>query len=56
MCGHDHCGALLADVVQQLHDLSAGLRVKVSGWLIGSDQPRMVKQGTGDGDALLLSS
>ena len=43
-------------LVEEGHDLVAGLGVEVSGGLVGEDDGRVVDEGTGDGDALSLTA
>src|ERR1700722_2335130 len=44
------------EVVEESHDLVAGLGVQVSGGLVGQDDRGLVDQGAGDGDALALAA
>src|SRR5208282_94387 len=44
------------ELVEEGHDLEAGLGVKVAGGLIGEDDRRVVDQGAGNGDALALAA
>jgi len=43
-------------VVEEGHDLVAGLGVEVSGGLVGEDDGGVIDQGAGDGDALALAA
>ncbi len=43
-------------VVEQRHDLDAGLGVEVAGRFVGQDDGGPVDQGAGDGDALALTA
>jgi hypothetical protein len=43
-----------SDFAQQVHHPAAGLGIKRGGRLVTDDQPRIVDQRAGDGDALLL--
>src|SRR3954464_8887995 len=52
----DDGGAGLVDPVEQLHDPDRGDRVEVSARLVGQQQRRVVDEGAGDGDALLLAT
>ena len=52
----DDGGAGLVDPVEQLHDPDRGDRVEVSARLVGQQQRRVVDEGAGDGDALLLAA
>ena len=55
MRDHDQVLAGLArQAIEQGQDGLAGLFVEVAGWLIGQHQQRIVHQGAGNGDALLL--
>src|ERR671933_144621 len=49
----DDCGADTVDPVQELHDADAGVRVEVSGRLVGDEYRRLGDEGAGDRDALL---
>jgi len=53
---HDDGVALVVEVVQHLHDLTAGGGVEVAGGLVGKDNVRLVDQCPGDGDALALTA
>ena len=44
------------DPVQQAHDLDRGVRVEVSGGLVGQQDQRPVHERPGDGDPLLLTT
>ena len=44
------------DPLEQIHDVLAGLRVEVSGGLVGQQHQRPVDECAGDGDALLLTT
>ena len=44
------------EFLEQLDDLGAGLRVEVAGGFVGENDARGVRQGAGDGDALLLAA
>src|SRR3990172_7707497 len=46
--------ALPHQVVEELKDRLGGLRVQVAGGLVGDENRRVVRQGAGDGGALLL--
>jgi hypothetical protein len=48
--------ALGLEIVEEGHDLDAGLGVEVAGGLVGEDDGGVVDQGAGDGDALALSA
>jgi len=53
--GHQDDGDPVAiQSLQQVHDLHAGLGVQRPRGFVGKDQGRMVCQGAGDGDTLLL--
>ena len=55
--GRDDDGrAGAVDPVEQLHDPDRGDRVEVSARLVGQQQRRMVDEGAGHGDALLLTA
>ncbi len=53
---HDDGGALVVQLAEQLHHLAAVLRVEVAGGLVGKDELGTGDDGTGDGDALLLTA
>ena len=53
---HEYGGAALANLVQNLHDLTAGLRVQITCGLIGQNQFGVIEQGAGYADTLLLSA
>ena len=48
--------ALGVEVVEERHDLLAGLGVEVAGGLVGEDDGGTVDQRAGDGDALALAA
>ncbi len=48
--------ALGVEIVEEGHDLVAGLGVEVSGGLVGEDDGGMVDQSAGDGDPLALAA
>ena len=52
----EHRGAGAVDPVEQLHDPDRGHRVEVAGRLVGEQQRRVVDEGAGDRDALLLAA
>ena len=55
--GHHHDGgALLVDVLQQLHHAARHLRVEVAGRFVGQQQARAAGQRAGDRHALLLTA
>ena len=41
---------------QQLRDITCVLIVEVADWLVGENEPRIVDEGPGNRDALLLSA
>ena len=53
---HYDSGALLVQFRKQFHHLLAILGIQISSRLIGKNQLRMRKDGTGDGGALLLTA
>src|ERR1700704_3102554 len=53
---HQHGGATGIDLQEQLNDLPGGGRVQVSRGLIGEKNPRIMDEGAGDRDALLLAA
>src|ERR1700694_2961763 len=53
---HQHRGAASIDLQEQLNDLPRGGRVQVSRGLIGEKNPRVMDEGPGDRDALLLAA
>ena len=48
--------ARTVDLPQQLHDVAAVGAVEVAGWLVGQHDRRVVGQGAGERDALLLAA
>ena len=55
--GHQDDGVSLGvELIEQIHDLFAGLRIQVPGGLVGEDDGRVIDQGSGDGHALALSA
>src|SRR5205823_1461181 len=44
------------DMVEQLHDSQRGIRIKVAGRFVGEQKGRIVDQGAGNGDTLLLAA
>src|SRR5690349_15152805 len=53
---HQHGGARPVDAVEQLHDADGGLRVEVTGRLVGDEELGPVHEGSRDGHALLLTT
>jgi len=51
---HDDGQSLFVQIIDELQDRLAGLRVKITRRLIGHDDRGIHDEGTGDGDALLL--
>jgi hypothetical protein len=55
--GDDRSQSLAADDrPEQAHDGSAGPRIELTGWLVGQEDVRTVREGPGDRDALLLAA
>ena len=55
--GDDDDGhALFVQLLEDTHDIFAGLRVQGAGRFVGQQQTGAVDQGTGNGDALLLTA
>ena len=55
--GHDDdCPSLAVEVLEHVHDLAAGLRIKVAGRLITEQDGRVVHECPGNSDPLLLAS
>ena len=56
--GHEHQAAagLARDAVEERHHLLAGRVVEVAGGLVGEEEPRVLHEGAGDRDALLLAA
>ena len=48
--------AELIDLPEQLHDLPADQRVKVSRWFVGDEELRVTNDGAGDRRALLFTA
>ena len=44
------------ELVEERHDLVAGLGVEVAGGFVGEDDGGLVDEGAGDGDALTLTA
>ena len=44
------------ELVEERHDLGAGVAVEVAGRLVGEDERRLGDERPGDGDALLLAA
>src|SRR5271169_2857635 len=42
--------------LEEGHDLLGHVRVEVARWLVGEEQDRLVDEGAGDGNALLLAT
>ena len=47
---------VLVEFLEHCEDFLAGARIEVSGRFIGEQQWRMIHEGAGDGDALLLAA
>ena len=56
MGDHQDGGAQIVDLLQQGHDLEGPGGVQVTGGLVGDDGGRVVHQGPGDGQSLLLAA
>ena len=56
MSNHKNGGSALANLLEYLHDLVAGLWVQIAGGLIGQNQFGVIKQGAGYAYTLLLSA
>src|SRR5262249_25789961 len=54
--GHDSTVVPVREIAQGLFDVGARLRVEITGRLIRQDQHRIVRQGSGDRNALALSA
>ena len=46
----------MGDIFQQLHDMMGGFHIQVACRLVRYDYFRLVEQGAGDSDALLLAA
>ena len=53
---HDDRVALRVELLEERHDLLAGLGVEITGRLVGEDDGRIVDEGARDGDALALAA
>ena len=53
---HDRGSGRLVELFQQFHDAGAGYAVEIASRLVRKKNLRRVREGTGDGDALLLAS
>ncbi len=53
---HERLARLAADALEQLEHGAARLRVERAGGLVGQDEARVLGDGAGDGDALLLAT
>src|SRR6266849_3384920 len=51
---HHHRDPLPVEILEERHDLHAGMRVERAGGLVGQDQDRIVDEGARDGHPLLL--
>ena len=56
MGDHDDGHAVVVELLEHAHDLDAGARIQVAGGLVGEEERRLVDEGAGDGDALLLAA
>jgi len=54
--GHDDQASVVGDLAQQAQDPVNLDVVQVGGGLVGQDEGRVVGQGAGDGDSLLLAT
>ena len=48
--------SLFMQILEQAHDFVGGAGVEVAGGLVGEQDDRVIDQGAGDGDALLLAA
>ena len=48
--------AVGVELVEEVEDFEAGLGIEVAGGFVGEDEERVVDEGAGDGDALLLAA
>ena len=48
--------AVGVEFVEEVEDFEAGLGIEVAGGFVGEDEERVVDEGAGDGDALLLAA
>ena len=57
LVGYQNYGnaAVLIQVLHNIHNFSAGLGIKIPGWLISKNKSRIVYQCPGNGNALLLT-
>src|SRR5919199_6622416 len=53
---HENRGTDAVDPVQELHDAHAGIRVEVSGRLVGDEYRRLGDEGAGDRNPLLFAA
>ncbi len=53
---HDDGVAFAVETDEELHDLTGGDAVEVSGRLVGEQDRRLVHEGAGDGDPLALAA
>jgi len=53
---HDSGAVIAADVREQREDLDAGFGIKGAGGLIAQEKGRVLAEGSGDGNALLLAA
>lgn len=56
MSDHDDGLALSVELCEEIHDLASRDGVEIPGWFIRENDFRIIEEGAGDGDALLLSS
>lgn len=57
VCHDEDAGIpLVGDFGEKLHDLTPSMAVESGGGLVGEDEAGIVREGSGDGDPLLLSA
>src|SRR5882757_7416709 len=54
--GDDHGGTASVDFAEEIHDLERQIGIEIARGFIGEDQLRLVDQGPGDGNTLLLTA
>ena len=56
MCNHEDCGATKINLIQDFHNFHGRNRVKISSWLVGDKDSRIIDNRSSDTETLLLTS
>jgi hypothetical protein len=56
MGGDHHRRPLVIDVTEKAEKLGCEIGIQIAGWFVGQDQSRLISQGPGYGDTLLLAT